>query len=190
MDKDPIQTDSCYHCGLACESDTVLFADRNFCCRGCSLAFQILSASGLNEYYRLNSTPGLTLKNRQPTSSYAELDDERILCRVCDFQNDRIVDVTLSVPQIHCTSCVWLLENLYRLIPGIRRTQVDSFRKTLSLSFERDKTSLGAIARTLDALGYAPKLNDVADRSKDTNPEKKRLLLKIGVAGFCKSSIS
>lgn len=149
------------------------------------LAYEILRNAGLEDYYRLNANPGVSLQSAARRASYAEYDDDRILCQVCDFQNDRHVDVTLHVPQIHCTSCVWLLENLHRLIPGIRHSQVDFFKKTVSIGFERSRTTLRAIAEMLDSLGYAPSPRDAGERADAVLQARKTLYLKIGVAGFC-----
>jgi hypothetical protein len=38
------------------------------------------------------------------------------------------------VPDVHCASGVWLLEQLWRLDPGVSRTEVDLERRALHVA--------------------------------------------------------
>ena len=52
--------------------------------------------------------------------------------RLVDFANERMTRVTFRIPAIHCIACVWLLENLFRLKPGIGQSQVNFPRKEVA----------------------------------------------------------
>jgi P-type Cu+ transporter len=84
---------------------------------------------------------------------------------------------------MHCGACLWLLERLWRLDPGIVRSDVDLVRRTVRVTFRADRVSLRRIAECLNAVGYAPALD--ADRDAPSMPVARRALyLKIAVAGF------
>lgn len=172
----------CTHCGLPCDDTSHTLEGVPFCCAGCLTAFRILKGAGMDEYYRLNTAPGIAPQPNSRGAYYTDLDDEAVACRVCDFNDGRYAEVTFRIPQIHCSSCIWLLENLHRMLPGIRSSRADFFKKTVSIGFERDKIALSKIALLLDSLGYAPWPKE---RAEDDLRRKKNLLLRLGVAGFC-----
>ena len=50
----------CYHCGTRCVADNIVADDKNFCCEGCLLVYEILNEKGLCDYYKIQEHPGLT----------------------------------------------------------------------------------------------------------------------------------
>ncbi len=92
------------------------------------------------------------------------------------------------MPAIHCSSCIWLLENLYKLEKGIRSSMVNFVKKEVSITWNEEALSLRQLAELLSRLGYDP------DISLETikNQSKKRdrsFFIKLGVAGFCFGNI-
>ncbi|HEX9956535.1 MAG TPA: heavy metal translocating P-type ATPase metal-binding domain-containing protein, partial [Fibrella sp.] len=130
---------ACYHCGSDCPTDTapLFFDDKPFCCSGCQTVYQVLSQHQLCQYYNLNPTPGAGVKpGRTPDiERLAFLDHPDIAAQLIDFQNDSVAHVTFYVPAIHCSSCLWLLEHLYRIEPGVQQTRVDFLKKQVHLVF-------------------------------------------------------
>lgn len=172
----------CYHCGEPCE-ETLLLDDKSFCCYGCKTVYEILSANQLCEYYDLEKTPGLQLK--QPDSEkYLYLDEPDIRKKVLDFDSENLAKATFSIPAIHCVSCIWLLENLAKINPGVIRTEVNFAQKKVVLDFNPAKVQLSTIAQLLSALGYAPKITLDTEAPQTTRPDRS-LVLKVAVAGFC-----
>jgi P-type Cu+ transporter len=173
----------CYHCGDTCESEPIHFAEKDFCCEGCKTVFEILDQNGLCNYYNLEKHPGLTIKKAKSDGAYAYLDDEAIKKQLTDYRSEELEKVTFRVPQVHCASCVWLLENLYKLAEGISVSKVNFMRKEAYVSYNSKVISLREVVELLVSIGYEPdiSLND-AEKAK---PKKDRsLLYKIGVAGF------
>jgi Cu+-exporting ATPase len=173
----------CYHCGDACESTRVEFNEKEFCCEGCKTVYEILNENELCTYYNLEQHPGLTINKGKHKNQFAYLDDAEIKNKLLEFKSATLEKVTFRVPQIHCASCIWLLENLYKLADGITVSQVNFMRKEAYISYQPEKISLRSVVETMASIGYEPdiNLNDVAN----TAPKKDRsLLYKIGVAGF------
>jgi Cu+-exporting ATPase len=174
---------SCVHCGLDCPPNPPTLGDHAFCCAGCRTVYQILHDNGLDRFYTIDAAPGVRPPDAPP-SDYAALDQPDVRRRIVDFSNGTITRVTFRIPAMHCAACVWLLENLYRLVPGVGRSEVNFPRKEVAIQIEDAAVSLSALATRLAALGYPPelKLDRMAGLTRATG--HRRLLLQIGIAGF------
>lgn len=178
----------CAHCGEPCITQDIKIADKNFCCQGCKMVYQLLDKNGLCEYYALNDKPGISQKKEVRKNKFAFLEDEKIRRQLISFSNGRQTHVTFYLPQMHCSSCLYLLENLHQLNAAIISSKVHFTRKETSIVFEEGKTSLKEIAELLSAIGYEPyiSLNDL----KGQRPRIKRsLIFQLGVSGFSFANI-
>ncbi|MCU0446726.1 MAG: heavy metal translocating P-type ATPase metal-binding domain-containing protein [Microscillaceae bacterium] len=179
----------CYHCGEECKDEILHFDDKEFCCQGCQTVYEILSENGMCNYYDLSQNPGIKLKNRDFGDKFAYLDNTEIARRLLSFASDDLNKVTLFLPAIHCSSCIWLLENLYKLRDGITYSRVNFVRKEISLSFNPQVISFRQVAELLTTLGYEPQINLQDLKQKQQNNQNRNLIYKIGVTGFCFGNI-
>jgi Cu+-exporting ATPase len=174
----------CRHCGDVC-AGSALFTDHGtFCCLGCESIFTLLSEHGLLAFYRCDVNPGVSQRaaNRD-ASRFAALDDPDVARRLVEDLGGGRAAVTLHVPALHCASCLWLIEQLWRFDSGIARSEADLLRRTVRVEFRRDRTTLRAVAERLAAVGYEPVLD--AERLPGRPSRARReLYLRIGVAGF------
>jgi P-type Cu+ transporter len=178
----------CYHCGTTANQSRIELDGKLFCCTGCKAVYQILVQSELCRYYDFERSPGLTPSLR-PAPRFEFLDDPVVLQQLLDYSEGSTCVLTLHVPQMHCSSCIWLLEHLYRLDGGIEFSRVDFLKKTLFLRFTNAKTSLRRIVALLASLGYEPELS-LGNTTKVKSPSTHRMLyLKLGVAAFCFGNI-
>ena len=185
-----ISPEVCYHCGEDCVDETVHFDERSFCCLGCKSAYQILDESGLCSYYDLETNPGINLKNTKHRTRFDYLEDEEVIDRISDFRDANRLSVTLNIPNIHCTSCVWLLENLQKLDSGVLQSGVNFLKKELSLLIDTDMTSLREVIEQLVTIGYEPEIRlEKLDSTTTKSHQNRSLWLKIGVAGFAFGNI-
>lgn len=179
----------CFHCGEPCDEAAVRLDEKSFCCEGCKMVYQILDENELNTYYCLDDQPGTPFKSRQNSNRFEYLDDLSVINRLVDFRNNGRVSVSFYIPNIHCTSCVWLLENLYKLDNGITNSSVNFLKRELTVSFDEDRTSLRSVVQLLASIGYEPELRlEKLDQKASTSPNR-RLWLKLGVAGFAFGNI-
>ena len=176
----------CFHCGEPCPDPSIVAEDQHFCCTGCKTVYEVLQQNGMGNYYTLAPQPG-TSRRQQPqhTGRFAYLDDADIQAQLLDFKDSHSARIGLQLPQIHCASCVWLLENLNRLDQGILHGQVDFLRREIDLHFEPDQTSLRQIVELLASLGYEPTISLSGARDKAPDPQQRALLQKLALAGFC-----
>tara|TARA_R110002033_G_scaffold79931_2_gene130945 strand:- start:9665 stop:12061 length:2397 start_codon:yes stop_codon:yes gene_type:complete len=176
-----MNTTNCYHCGEDCSTTPLLFDEKIFCCNGCKTVYEIFSSNNLSYYYDLQSAAGATPKKIE--GKYDFLDSEAIIERLSEFNDHNLQIVNLYIPHIHCSSCIWVLENLNKLNPLISNSQVDFPKKTLRISYNSEKTSLKDIVILLAHIGYEPyiSLDDFDNKKKEVN---RTLIYKLGIAGF------
>ena len=112
----------------------------------------------------------------------AALDDPEVARRFVTPRPGDLMRVAFPVPAMHCASCLWLLEQLWRFNPGVVRSEANLMNRTVAVEFRPAEISLRAVAETLASLGYEP----VLDKEPAAGVPKVRrgLYLKIGVAGF------
>lgn len=180
---------TCYHCGNDCPTQPIWSDQKPFCCSGCQAVYQVLNANGLCQYYTLNQTPGTAIADAPKLDRFAYLDVPDIAAQVVHFQNDTVAHVTFYIPTIHCSSCLWLLEHLYRLDPAVQQTRVDFLKKQVHVVFNTTQISLRRVVELLTSLGYEPliSLNDVVEKAG--KPTYRPLLYRLAVAGFCSGNI-
>lgn len=135
-------------------------------------------------YYAIEQTPG-TSPSSLDQSRFAYLDDETVQKQLLSFSDGKTAAVTLSLPSIHCSSCIWLLEQLYKLDSGIVNSRVDFLKKIVTIQFQVQKTSLKNIVILLSSIGYEPELNLSTSRGTVESDLTRSLYYKIGIAGFC-----
>ena len=178
---------NCYHCGNDCKDSVLQLEDKHFCCDGCQTVYEILHENDMEFYYNLEKNPGKQqLREGDHADKYAFLDNETIKSELLDFYEDGMGRMTFTIPQIHCSSCIWLLENLQRLNKGVKNSMVNFAKKEASVTFNDREISLRRVVELLTAIGYEPAIS-LASAKKDAPQAKtdRSLYYKIGVAGFC-----
>lgn len=161
----------CQHCHQAILRPIEGEGGAMYCCYGCRVVAEMLASSSSSSY----------LKEALPLRRYAYLDEATVRRKVLEFEESGQARVRLHLPAIHCSSCIYLLENLPQVEPAILRTEVHFGRKEAALHFRSDEISLSQVAALLDYIGYPP---DFHSRLGGKSAPRKTLLLRLGVAGF------
>ncbi len=182
-----MDTQNCFHCGLdIIKEEEIIFDNKNFCCNGCKTVYEIFSVNDLTCYYDFEKSPGATPLDIK--GKYEFLDNENIIAKLLDFQETTTAIVSLSIPHIHCSSCIWILENLQRLQQGISTSQVNFPEKKVRITYNPEQVSLSEIVYLLSSIGYEPYISlenyETGKKSVDRS-----LTYKLGVAFFCFGNI-
>ena len=175
-----MEEQNCYHCGTIGET-IIHFDEKPFCCNGCKTVYEILNGSALSKYYELEKAPGRTPE--EVTGKYDYLDNEQILNQLIEFVNDDVQIVNLSIPHIHCSSCIWVLENLGKLNTNIVSAQVNFPKKTARITYNHNEINLKGVVELLSSIGYDPYIS-LDDADKKDKQVKRGLLYKLAIAGF------
>ncbi|MBC5773528.1 heavy metal translocating P-type ATPase metal-binding domain-containing protein [Pontibacter sp. KCTC 32443] len=176
---------TCYHCGDSCVDELIIADDKAFCCSGCKTVYELLEENNLCNYYNLEENPGITGKKPVSEARFAYLDDAGVEAQLISFKDDNICKITFYAPQMHCSSCIWLLENLFKLNPGISESTVNFLRKEVSLTYFHQKTNLREVVTLLARIGYEPEITLADTDGKKTSKPNRAIIYKLGIAGFC-----
>ena len=164
-----------------------MFTDRGaFCCAGCEAVFTLIAAHGLTRYYACEAPPGRPQRSsRIHAGRFAVLDEPAASRRLMEDLGEGRSAVTFQVPALHCASCLWLLEQLWRFDRGDRalRGRPAAPRRSASNS-ARTATSLAARRRApgLARLRAGPRRR--ADARRGPAERRATSTSSIGVAGF------
>ena len=172
---------TCYHCGDDCGSRSVQFDDKDFCCNGCKTVYEIFTSNGLSTFYEIEGKAGTT--PNEIRQKYDFLDNQEIVQKLVEFNEEGLQVVSLSVPTIHCSSCIWVLENLNKLHSAIKVSQVDFPKKTIRVTYKTEDFSLKALVLLLGNIGYEPYIS-LEEYNKKAKKVDRSLIYKLGVAGF------
>lgn len=134
------------------------------------------------------------LKGIQPKGKFKQgqwdfLNEPEIEQQLLSFKNPTQAHIHFQLPNIHCSSCIWLLEHLTRINKGVISSTVDFNRKEASIIYDPQQLSLSEVASLLDYIGYPPSINHDSNTRKKTSENNRSTLIRIGVAGFCFSNI-
>lgn len=188
---------SCAHCDLRVPSGLVVTGDANqFCCNGCRTAFELIHSCGLDDFYRYAENKQTVVNSgdedfkNYDTEYFIENFTQRLKPEGAlagddpdssQFSNPtRVVDFSLE--GIHCSACVWLVEKLPKIIPGVLQAKVNLPTRSVKIAFE-SSASLCQIANSLSNLGYRPTPYQQENRSLEVRTENRKKLFQLGLAG-------
>lgn len=171
----------CYHCGNDCNHKKITYEEKMFCCNGCKTVFDIFSENDLTCYYDLQENPGAIPEEIK--GKYDFLENEKIIDKLLEFNDGKIQVVNLYIPHIHCSSCIWVLENLHKLQDNIKTSQVNFPKKTVRITYNSAKQSLKEVILLLSAIGYEPYIS-LEDYETGKKQIDRSLIYKVGLAGF------
>lgn len=178
---------NCYHCGEESQTKEIQLADKIFCCEGCKTVYEILQSNDLCSYYDAEQIPGISPKGTYK-GKFAFLQDESVVTKLLDFKDGGKSVVTFYIPKIHCSACIWLLEQLYKLNSGVQSSHVNFPKKTVRIVFSHEEVSLQEIVELLAMIGYEPHVN-MQNLEGDKVEDNRSLTYQLGVAGFCFGNI-
>ncbi|MDI6050245.1 heavy metal translocating P-type ATPase metal-binding domain-containing protein [Flavobacterium sp. XS2P24] len=182
-----MDTQNCFHCGLdIVVEEKIIFDTKNFCCNGCKTVYEIFSLNDLTCYYDFEKSPGAT--PQEINGKYDFLDNESIVSKLLEFQENSTAIISLNIPHIHCSSCIWILENLQRLQKGISTSQVNFLEKRVRITFNPEVVSIKTIVYLLSSIGYEPYIS-LENYETGSNNVDRSLTYKLGVAFFCFGNI-
>jgi len=183
----------CTHCDEPVPSGLLRAGEpKQFCCHGCRTAHEVILGCGLERYYSLREgarragAPGAATSTGR---DYGEFDDPSFRERHVRRMPDGLAGTELFVEGVHCAACLWLVERLPRIVPGVLEARLDLRRCLVRLTWDEKRVRLSEIGRGLDRLGYAPHAARAATAREARRREERRQLIRIGVAGACAGNV-
>jgi P-type Cu2+ transporter len=164
----------CLHCASPLRFEER--GDDDFCCVGCRFVYGLLANERLGRYYELRGPRGTPAT----TSRRTEVDRGWLLEIEATLEAARAtkeaVAIPLDVQGIHCTACVWLLEELFRRSgAGALTIVVNPALGTVAIVAEGG-FPLRAWVEHVERFGYL-----LGPSLKERAPRPSTLLLRMGV---------
>jgi Cu2+-exporting ATPase len=162
----------CLHCASPLGD-----GDETFCCVGCRFVYGLLETERLGRYYDLRGprgTPATTTARRTEVDRGWLLELEAKLDAVRGTTEP--VTLALDVQGIHCSACVWLLEELFRRTgDGALSIVVNPALGTITIVAE-GTFPLRAWVEHVERFGYL-----LGPSLKERAPRHSTLLLRMGI---------
>lgn len=173
---------SCHHCGEpVAGGHPVTAGGHAFCCEGCAAAAAWIEDADLGSYYRLRSVAANRVQaDRLDLESWdrAELLDEH--SRTIDGGRE----IVLLTDGMRCAACAWLIDRALAREAGVLDTTANAVTGRIRIAWDPARTPLSALLHRLAMLGYRPYLATGDAREQARLSERRRWLLRLGVAGL------
>lgn len=179
----------CAHCNAEVSTPAeIVFDHKPFCCHGCCAAYQWLTAEGLEQYYELRERFNAADGNRGAEvtlDEMSEFDSAWYAQQHIRPVASNGLKTKIYLEGIHCAACVWLLEKMPKLVPGVLSAQVSLARSTVELIWDPTKVSLSRIAVEIARLGYRPHPIRGEAKFEQRAKDLRRQLAQVGIAFAC-----
>lgn len=163
----------CKHCGLAVPTER---RSSPFCCAGCEAVHGLLQEEGLLRFYDLGGRATGAVGSVPKAVAFDWL-PELEAASGCSARADSSTSVrlVLDVQGLRCAACVWLLQTLWKRIPGARSLHVAPSLGQATLLYDGGSGAAAAFLQKAASLGYpmAPPSRKLA---RDTG-----LLVRLGI---------
>jgi len=172
-------SNQCYHCNATIHhsNDVIAVIDganKHFCCIGCLSVFEVTHEN--NEIIHTSTTKLEYSSDVYDSNAYQE--------PFLEISDDGCKIITLISDDIHCSSCVLLVENTLNSLSGVVFARVNLSDKRIKIQWDDDDIKLSSIIQALSDQGYSsmPYEENVAEIQQ--NQKNKSMLYRIGFAGF------
>jgi Cu2+-exporting ATPase len=180
QEQTPRRSVPCVHCG----TPTISTGDTPaFCCSGCEHVYAFLHDAELDDFYSIRSDSDR--ENAIPAAlqegSFAYFDDPTFAEDYLRKGEDGLQEISFFIEGIHCTACIWLLEQLPHVCPMVLRARLNYSTSQLTIGLSVD-AKLSEIARVISSLGYTPRVIQEDAYEQEYRKESIRLLYRLGIA--------
>ena len=179
---------ACAHCQLPVPAGLVTFETApQFCCTGCRTAFAIINDHGLAGYYdiaeRRDGPVAITGR------SFEEFDHPTFRDLYVRRTPDGLAQVDLYLEDVRCGACVWLVERVPLVVPGVALAELNVRRSLARVVWNDATVPLSLVARTFDSLGYHPHPFRGLEVEAMRRREDRAMLARIGIAGAVAANV-
>jgi Cu+-exporting ATPase len=170
----------CIHCSEPCSEKITNEKGEPFCCTGCRAVYDLLqSVDGECSILDVEAIRGI--KTQRFIANYLWLDEPTLASDFVRFSSATENIVRFSLPTIHCSACIMLLEAMPRLLKGVVDSRVNFLEKYIVIHYNPQELKLSELAGWLNSVGYPPSLT-LATEKEPTTP--RGTVARIAVAGF------
>ena len=181
----------CNHCGKSVDLKSAIYHKNNvYCCNGCLGASKLIFSLGLQKYYSIkdfnkHKSEKNHINNNSSLEDYSYLNQENFKRLYTTNKNSNTMK--FYIEGIHCTGCLWLIENLSNNNDEIESVELNMSSNIATVKSKKDFSVFPKLVNTLGYKAHPVEINSLP-KSIELN-ESKKLLYRIGIAGFCAGNI-
>ncbi len=183
---------TCFHCGQPVVPGQEVYreidrTEKTLCCNGCATVAAIIFESGLQSYYRKRTSLPAAPVDRSGSDTDEAISvfaDQLIQEQIVTAKPDSTSQTELIVQNMHCPTCVWLIERKLSSLPGVQKVDVVFRTQKLSVRWKAAQITLPTIVKTVRSLGYSVVPYSQTALTSSAAAQQKDLLKRLGVAGI------
>ena len=150
---------------------------------GCQLASQSIVEAGLEQYYldrsEINRTASLpTQLNRLEAYDHDEIKSQFV------YAQDGLSVAELSVNNLRCAACTWLIESRLDELEGISKCQVNLTNQRMRVIWNEDKLPISRILAVINEIGYEAKPYRQDTHEAMLARHNNQMLIRLGIAAL------
>ncbi|WP_374320458.1 heavy metal translocating P-type ATPase [Aquabacterium sp.] len=117
----------------------------------------------------------------------AGLDDPELLaqCEVEGRQPGGVRRIGLGLSGMYCAACAITIEDALMGVPGVREVRVQAATQRARILFDPRKATLSTLVRAVQRVGYRAWPDAAARAGNERLKDRRKLLWRLAVAGFC-----
>jgi Cu2+-exporting ATPase len=175
----------CFHCGLPVRKgfkSKIAREEKEFCCSGCKIACELIYSVNAGSYYknRIGFSEAPVKNEKKPYPYNSELFRKQYL----QSNNGTITEVTLHLENLHCPSCIWVIEKVLGNLPGIKTLSVNFTTQRANIAWDESKLSLQYIIDTLLKIGYPPAPVEKSGTENNIHNKNASFLMRMVISAF------
>ncbi|MFN8671428.1 MAG: heavy metal translocating P-type ATPase [Candidatus Sericytochromatia bacterium] len=174
----------CFHCGLPSRKayeGIIEGKKREFCCSGCKTACQLIFNANADSYYKNRSN----LREKPVQDDFKNYPYDSQVFRDKYLENkDGFTNIVLRLDNLHCPSCIWVIEKVLGSITGVKEINVNFTSNRANITWDESKTTLEYLLNTLVKLGYPPYPVEKGNNEIKFSKNNQALLIKMTLAAF------
>ncbi|MEZ9819290.1 heavy metal translocating P-type ATPase [Shewanella sp. 10N.286.45.A1] len=181
---------SCYHCSEPVLTGTqfttqIQNEEQPMCCPGCQAVSQAIIDAGLTNYYKFRTEPGSkqTALVPEELASVSAYDLPEVQQDFIQHRDD-LNEVSLTIDDITCAACAWLIEHQVKKLSGVVSVQVNSTTQRALIAWQAEQVKLSEILNKIGAIGYQAAPFQVDEQETKSKKDSRKFLVRLGLAGF------
>ncbi len=177
----------CFHCGDPVPQPPfyaeILGQSREMCCMGCQLASQSIVEAGLEQYYLDRSEINRTASLPTQLSRLEVYDHDEIKSQFV-YAQDGLSVAELSVNNLRCAACTWLIESRLDELDGIHQCQVNLTSQRMRVIWDESKLPISRILAVINEIGYEAKPYRQDTHEAMLARHNNQMILRLGIAAL------
>ncbi|MEM6985727.1 MAG: heavy metal translocating P-type ATPase metal-binding domain-containing protein [Pseudomonadota bacterium] len=183
----------CFHCDEPVPRDfdarvSLDGVEQPVCCLGCEAIMQAIVAAGLGNYYRHRTEPAVLGQVPDALAaqlaSYAIYDEPECRDDYVDVIDAQRREIMLTVENIRCGACVWLLERSLLALDGVYYASVNFASARAVVRFDVERVAVSEILACVAERGFSALPFAANARVSELNQGSRRMVQRLFVAGI------